>query len=90
MVDPFATMLYDGLMSGTRATQTAEVFRTEASQERILKLLEQCRFVVVSTRGEAQLSNQSKEWLRAHFVRRYPPQGQPGPDVWERLPQGSN
>ncbi len=86
VVDPYAAMLRGGLMSGTTFTQTQEVFRTEASQQAVRKLLTQCRFVVVGGRGELLLSDESKKWLRAHFTRRYPAAGEVGPDLWEQLP----
>jgi hypothetical protein len=86
VVDPSATMLYGGLMSGPAFSHTAEVFRTEASQQTLRELLNQCRFVVVDARGEQQLSSESKQWLRAHFTRRYPAQGEVGPALWEQIP----
>lgn len=86
VVDPSATMLYGGVMSGSTFTHTEEVFRTEASQQKIRELLAQCRFVVVGARGEAQLSDESKQWLHAHFIRRYPAQGGSGTEVWEQPP----
>ncbi|MFL5348976.1 MAG: glycosyltransferase family 39 protein [Hyalangium sp.] len=85
VVDPYAVMVREGLMSGAAFTQTQEVFRTEASQKTLRELLAKCDFVVVGWRGEMQLSDESKQWLHAHFVRRYPAVGEVGPDLWEQV-----
>jgi hypothetical protein len=87
VVDSYAAMLHSGMMSGERLSHAEQTFQTAAAQRAIRELLARSRFVVLGWRGERQLSEESKQWFHAHFTRRFPPKGQPGPDVWEQLPR---
>ena len=87
MVDSYAAMLHSGMLSGERLTHATEAFHTPAAQRSIREVLARSRFVVLGWRGERQLSEESRQWFHAHFTRRFPPKGQPGPDVWEQVPQ---
>ncbi len=85
VVDSTAVMVSDALGTGQSFSQATEAFRSPASQRTVLELLGKCRFVVVGPRGQMQLTDESKQWLREHFVQRFPPPGEAGVDVWERL-----
>ncbi|HZH15018.1 MAG TPA: glycosyltransferase 87 family protein [Archangium sp.] len=84
VVDSYALMLQDALASGEQFASTQAAFYASASQRGILPLLERCRYVVLGWRGAWQLSAESQQWFRERFVRRFPAEGQGGPDVWER------
>lgn len=86
LVDSYALMLQDALDSGERFPSTAAAFQAPASQQDIRPLLEGCRFVVMGGRGAWQLSEESRQWFESRFVRRFPAEGQPGVDLWERVP----
>jgi Glycosyltransferase family 87 len=89
VVDSYALMLQDALDSGERFASTHAAFSASASQRDILPVLERCRYVVLGWRGAWQLSGESQRWFRARFVRRFPAEGQGGPDVWERRDAGA-
>lgn len=89
VVDSYALMLQDALDSGEHFPSTGAAFLASASQNDIRPLLERCRFVVLGWRGAWQLSEESQQWFRERFVRRFPAEGQGGPDVWERLDAGA-
>lgn len=89
VVDSYALMLQDALDSGEHFASTQAAFSASASQHDIRPLLERCRYVVLGWRGAWQLSADSQQWFREHFVRRFPAEGQGGPDVWERLDAGA-
>jgi 4-amino-4-deoxy-L-arabinose transferase-like glycosyltransferase len=87
VVDSYAAMLHSGMLSGERLSHATEAFHTPAAQRTLRELLARCRFVVLGWRGERQLSEESRQWFRAHFTRRFPPKGQPGSDLWEQVAQ---
>ncbi|WP_224244981.1 glycosyltransferase family 39 protein [Hyalangium gracile] len=87
VVDSYALMLRGAMSTGREFTQTAEAFRTPASQQAIRELLERSRFVVLGWRGDWQLTEESKQWFRSRFTRRFPPEGHGGPDLWEQIQQ---
>jgi glycosyl transferase family 87 len=88
VVDAYALMLQDALGSGEHFASTQAAFSASASQRGILLVLERCRYVVLGWRGAWQLSGESQQWFRERFVRRFPAEGQGGPDVWERRDAG--
>ena len=87
VVDSYAAMLHNGMLSGERLTHATEAFHTPAAQRGIRELLARSRFVVLGWRGERQLSEENRQWFQSHFTRRFPPKGHTGPDVWEQVPQ---
>jgi hypothetical protein len=87
VVDSYALMLQSGMAAGQRREHAEETFHTSASQQAIRELLARSRFVVLGWRGERQLSEESRQWFRAHFVRRFPEEGKEGPDLWEQVPR---
>ncbi|WP_224362828.1 glycosyltransferase family 39 protein [Hyalangium versicolor] len=87
VVDSYALMLRGALATGQPFGQTVDALRTPAAQQAIREVLERSRFVVMGWRGDWQLSEESKQWFRARFTRRFPAPGQGGPDLWEQNPQ---
>jgi hypothetical protein len=85
VVDTYALMLRDAMASGAHFESTGEALGTPAAQRDIRRWLEQCRFVVLGGRGSWQLTEESHRWFESRFVRRFPEEGQPGVDVWERI-----
>ncbi len=84
VVDSYATMLLGAVKGGARFADASAAFQSPASQVQVRAVLESCRFVVFGGRGAAQLSAESKAWFDAQFVKRYPPEGEPGIDLFER------
>ena len=84
IVDSYATILLDALRASHRFADTGEAFRDPSSQLTIRRALEQCRFAIVGGRGYWEMSPQTQQWFRTRFVRRFPPPGVEGIDVWER------
>ncbi|MCY1081662.1 ArnT family glycosyltransferase [Archangium lansingense] len=89
VVDSYALMLQDALDSGEHFASTQAAFLASTSQHDILSLLQRCRYVVLGWRGAWQLTAESQQWFREHFVRRFPAEGLGGPDLWERLDAGA-
>jgi hypothetical protein len=87
VVDSYALMLRSGMSSGQPLAHASETFQTSASQQAMRELLARSHFVVLGWRGERQLSEESRQWFRAHFIQRFPEQGKAGPDLWEQLPR---
>jgi hypothetical protein len=86
VVDSYALMLQGGMASGQRLTHATEAFQTPGSQQALRELLSRSRFVVLGWRGDWQLSEDSKQWFRSRFVRRFPREGEGGIDLWEQVP----
>lgn len=86
VVDSYALMLQGAMASGQRFPHSTNAFQTPGSQQALRELLVRSRFVVVGWRGDWQLSESSKQWFRARFIRRFPPEGEGGLDLWEQLP----
>jgi len=84
VVDSYAMMLQRSMSGGQRPVHAQEAFHTSASQQPICELLGRSDFVVLGWRGERQLSEQSWQWFRSNFTRRFPEEGKEGPDLWER------
>jgi hypothetical protein len=84
IVDSYATMLLDAARSPRRFGSASEAFHDPSSQAQMRAALEACRFALVGGRGSWQMSPQTQEWFRAHFIQRFPPAGREGIDVWER------
>jgi hypothetical protein len=84
LVDPYAAMLMASLDRGVRSRSVTEVLYAAPAQQAILRSLENCRYVALGGRGEWQLSEESKTWLRSRYFRRYPTGDQGGISLWER------
>lgn len=84
LVDSYAAMLIASLDQGVRSSSVTEVLHAAPAQRAILGTMENCRYVALGGRGEWQLSEDSKAWLRARYVRRYPAGDQEGISLWER------
>ncbi len=84
VVDSYALMLQGGMASGQRFSHVTEAFQTPGTQQALRELLSRSRFVVLGWRGDWQLSEESKQWFRSRFVRRFPVEGEGGPDLWEQ------
>jgi hypothetical protein len=82
-VDPYALMLQDALMPGTRFPDAAAAFASADSQRRMVALLERCDFVLLGARGPRQLSADSLRWFEANHTRSVPPDA-PGVELWRR------
>ena len=72
------------MASGQRLTHVTEAFQTPGAQQAVRELLSRSRFVVLGWRGEWQLSEDTRQWFRSRFVRRYPAEGEDGVDLWEQ------
>ena len=77
-------MLIASLSSGIRSASITEVLHATPAQLAIVGTMENCRYVALGDRGEWQLSEDSKAWLRARYVRRYPAGDHVGISLWER------
>jgi len=86
VVDSYALMLQGGMASGQRLANATEAFQTPGSQQALRELLSRSRFVVLGWRGDWQLSEDTKQWFHSRFVRRFPPEGEGGIDLWEQAP----
>ena len=83
VLDPYGVMIFDAVEDGARFDDLASLVADERSQGKVLDAMGACRFVVLGGRGEGQLSEPSKAWLRDNFA----PVDVGAPfDVWERLP----
>lgn len=80
VIDPYGMMIFDAVSGGARFDDLGALFAAERSQRRITAAMAACRFVVVGSRGDFQLSGPTKAWLAQHFVRL----DVPG-DIWERI-----
>lgn len=87
VVDSYAVMLQGAMASGREFAHVKEAFQTQASQAVIRQVLEQSRFVVLGWRGTWQLSQESQQWFRSRFIRRFPAEGREGLELWEQLPR---
>lgn len=84
LVDSYGAMLLDAVRAGARFPDANTAFQSASSQTQVSSLLQSCRFVVLGWRGAWQLSDETKAWFRTQFVRRYPPEGVEGIDLWEQ------
>src|SRR5262249_43533890 len=84
VVDSYWTMLIDDASTASCFTRPTESFRYEASRRRMLEALDASRFAIVGDRGYWEMSPPTPQWFRTSFVRRFPPAGIEGIDVWER------
>lgn len=84
VVDSYALMIQGSMASGQRLTHVTEAFQTPGAQQAVRELLSRSRFVVLGWRGEWQLSEDTRQWFRSRFVRRYPAEGEDGVDLWEQ------
>jgi hypothetical protein len=73
-------MIFDAVNEGARFDHLGALFADERSQRDITEAMAACRFVILGARGEAQLSEATKAWLRSGFA----PVDAPG-GVWRRL-----
>ncbi|MFP5320158.1 MAG: glycosyltransferase 87 family protein [Acidimicrobiia bacterium] len=80
VIDPYGVMIFDAVEGGSRFDGLGALFADDRSQRRITEAMAGCRFVVVGGRGEFQLSEGTKAWLRQHFVRL-----EGAGDIWERV-----
>ncbi|RKH51545.1 glycosyltransferase family 39 protein [Corallococcus llansteffanensis] len=83
VVDPYALMLQDALLSGARFEDAAAAFAAPDSQRRMLALLERCDFALLGFRGEWQLSADSRRWFKATYTRAVSPES-PAVELWRR------
>ena len=80
VIDPYGAMIFDAVNEGARFDHLGALFADERSQRDITEAMAACRFVILGARGEAQLSEATKAWLRSGFA----PVDAPG-GVWRRL-----
>ncbi len=85
IVDPYAAMLMDATRGGRRFASATQAFADPSSQAEITAALRAARFAIVGDRGRWQMSAQTQDWFGSVFVQRFPPPGEVGVDVWERL-----
>jgi hypothetical protein len=84
MADPFGVMLSDAMDGGRHYRDTGQAFAAAASQTSIRRILEACDWLVLDDRGRRQLSAANEAYVAVNFERRFPAEGVPGPDLWER------
>ncbi|HVF32646.1 MAG TPA: hypothetical protein VM933_06385, partial [Acidimicrobiales bacterium] len=85
IVDPYATMLLPTALRGDEFEGIGPAFEVPVAQVRVRRLLSGCDWVVYGGRGPAQLSAVEEAWFARAYVRRAPPPGRPGLDLWERV-----
>lgn len=83
-VDTYAAMLLDALKTGQRFGSAAEAFQARASQGLMRASLDSCRFAILGSRGDWQLSAETKSGFSENFRRRNSSSSAAAVDLWER------
>lgn len=86
VVDSSATMLQDAMSTGDRFDDMSEALSAPEAQQALRVMLDACRFVVLGSRGDQQLTPESRPWFKQRFVRRFPAGATGGVDLWEHRP----
>lgn len=84
LVDVYGQMLIAAMRDGARSDDLGALLHSPAAQAEVRRLMEGCQYLVLGGRGHWHLDEASLAWVRERYLRRFPPEGEKGIDVWER------